>query len=212
VTATTQARPKLWPLGVVVGVCILVGIIFLLGGGTTKAHSATPVRNSRLALDTTVTVTETPPPSVTTVTSVSVSVSTFTFYLPPTTTYTQASATTNITNVHNQTNVIHRTQTQVNHVNSTAVFNVNQTNQVNATVLATRQITKGVNVTNSVIVTNTAQETATALQTVEITSTSKASKPLANRVRLAIGAGGVAVTSAAGFGFLMLRRRGRYTG
>ncbi|HEV7193685.1 MAG TPA: hypothetical protein VGN35_10810 [Jatrophihabitantaceae bacterium] len=207
-TATSQARPKLWPLVVAVAACLFFALMFLVGGKT-AAHSATPRANAPFALATDVTNTI----FVTQVVTNTVDVTdVHTSYVPFTITQTNtanvtATAHKTQTNVQNLT----RVRTQVNHVNTTAVFNVNQTNQVNATILATKQITKPVNVTNSVIVTNTANETSTqnVVQTVEVAASK--SKPLADRARLAIGAGGVAVTSAAGFGFLMLRRRGRYT-
>lgn len=207
-TATTETRPKLWPLVVAVAACLFIGLMFL-AGGKTAAHSATPRGNAPFALATDVTNTV-----IVTNTVTNTVIETKTSFVPYTITQTNtanvtATAHKTETNVQNRTNT--RFRTEVNHVNSTAVFNV--TNAVNQTLLATKQITKPVNVTNSVIVTNTQPgqaQVTTAVETVQIQSAAK-SKPLADRARLAIGAGGVAVTSAAGFGFLMLRRRGRYT-
>ncbi|MDP9117196.1 MAG: hypothetical protein M3O28_08080 [Actinomycetota bacterium] len=217
--ATAQARPRLWPLGLAIAACLFTAVMLL--GGHSTSSAATPRAMGPRAADTTFTVTA--PPSV--VTTVVTSVSTI--YVPKTQTQTQTQTQTDtktVTALPAQatiftTNTAHVTahQTQINQINQTQVHQVITTNSVgetitaNVTTVKTRQV---VNVHDLTSV-QTSQVFATATNTVNQTlapaAVAKPTKSLASRARVAIGAGGVAVTSAAAFGFLMLRRRGRYT-
>ncbi len=212
VTATTQARPRLWPLVVAIGVCVIFSVMFL-GGGATRARSAVP--HAAFLADTVTVTAPAPPPQTVTVTTTTASpviISTditSTKVINVTSSHTVTVQTVVAVSKVNVRNVTNTNQvTQINQLNSTAFLNVNVTNtsDVKRTVVNTQQLTK--NVTSTAIVTGTASVTNTSV--VQVQAVSKP-KGLADRARLAIGAGGVAVTSAAGFGFLMLRRRGRYT-